>query len=189
MTERMYILLSWIWWCFHFIHLYSTILWVPSHIAQCIWTVKLPTNVPQYTVGVSRKTSYDSQTSLCATVIMPSSFLPSLLFTCTHAPWLLCSSQGVLSLDAFKTLNFWTNRKILDPESEKRRMSCLLGTWGLLPFHFLYFPSLAVLSDPVKLETEGQMAIKWSQKDEQSTRLLSIYLLSTFAVLGIVLSP
>lgn len=145
---------------------------------------------PNYAQVSLRKTSYDSQTSLRATVIMPSLFffLPcSLLVHMPHGCY--CSSQGVLSLDAFKTLNFWTNRKILDPESEKRRDELLTGVMRTLSFHFLYFPSLAVLSDPVKHETEGQMAIKWSQKDEQSTRLLSIYLLSTFAVLGIVLSP
>lgn len=145
---------------------------------------------PNYAQVSLRKTSYDSQTSLCATVIMPSLFffLPcSLLVHMPHGCY--CSSQGVLSLDAFKTLNFWTNRKILDPESEERRDELLTGDMRTLSFHFLYLPSLAVLSDPVKLETEGQMAIKWSQKEEQSTRLLSIYILSTFSVLGIVLSP
>lgn len=117
------------------------------------------------------------KTSLCATVIMPSSFffLPcSLLVHMPHGCY--CSSQGVLSLDAFKTLNFWPTERywILSQRKERDERYWDMRT---LPFHFLYFPSLAVLSDPVKLETEGQMAIKWSQKDEQSTRLLSIYLL------------
>lgn len=126
----------------------------------------------------------------CAMVIIPSSFffLPcSLLVHMPHGCY--CSSQGVLSLDAFKTLNFWTNRKMLDPKSEERRDELLTGDMRTLSFYSLYFPRLAVLSGSVKLETEERMAIKWSQKDEQSTRLLSTYLLSTFSVQGIVLSP
>lgn len=145
---------------------------------------------PNYSQVSLRKTSYDSQTSLRAMVITPSLFffLPcSLLVHMPHGCY--CSSQGVLSLDAFKTLNFWTNGKMLDPESEERRDELLIGDMRTLSFYFLYFPTLAVLSDSIKLETEEQMAIKQSHKDEQSTHLLSIYLLSTFSVLGIVLSP
>lgn len=78
---------------------------------------------------------------------------------------------------------------MLDPKSEERRDELLTGDVRTLSFYSLYFPRLAVLSDSVKLETEERRAVKWSQKDEQSTLLLIIYLLSTFTVQGIVLSP
>lgn len=78
---------------------------------------------------------------------------------------------------------------MVEPKSEERRDELLTGDMRTLSFYSLYLPRLAVLPDSVKLETEERVAIKWSQKDEQSTRLLSIYLLSTFSVQGIVLSP
>lgn len=85
-------------------------------------------------------------------------------------------------------MNFWTNRKILDPESEKRRDELLTGDMRTLPFHFLYFPSLAVLSDPVK-RLKDKWQLSGHRKMNKYSFAHSIYLLSTFAVLGICPKP
>lgn len=169
-------LLSWIWLSFHsFIFYY----FVRFPCAQCIWTDLSfpPMCLMQHRYVSKENLLWLPNQSVCHGHNAIFVFLPSLLFTCTHAPWLLLLITRSVVSGCFQNFEFLDQQKRYWILSQRKGgMSCLLGTWGHLPFHFLYFPSLAVLSDPVKLETEGQMAIKWSQKDEQSTRLLSIYL-------------
>ena len=82
MTERTYILLSWSWWGFYFIHLHSTILWgSQSYCPMYLDRFKFPTNVPQLFTGVSEENLlWLPNQSACHGHNTIFVFLPSLLF-------------------------------------------------------------------------------------------------------------
>lgn len=130
MTERMYILLSWIWWCFHFIHLYSTILWgSQSYCPMYLDGFKLPTNVPQLHTGVSKENLlWLPNQSVCHGHNAIFVFLPSLLFTCTHAPWLLLLITRSVVSGCFQNFEFLDQQK--DTGSWVREKEGWAAYWG-----------------------------------------------------------
>lgn len=128
MTECAYILLSWIWWCFYFTHLYSTILWgSQSYGPMYLEGFKLPTNVPRLFAGVSQETSYDSKPAHHGhnAILL---FLPPLLFTCTHAPWLLLLITRSAVSGCFQNFKFLDQQK--DAGSQVRGKERWAAYWG-----------------------------------------------------------
>ena len=130
MTESTYILLSWSWWGFYFIHLYSTILWgSQSYCPMYLDRFKFPTNVPQLFTGVSEENLlWLPNQSACHGHNAIFVFLPSLLFTCTHAPWLLLLITRSAVSGCFQNFEFLDQRK--DAGSRVRGKEGWAAYWG-----------------------------------------------------------
>ena len=140
---------------------------------------QLPTSVPQLFTGVSKenllwppnKSVYQGHHAIFV-------FLPSLLFTCSHAPLLLlCIRRSVVS-GCFQNFEFLDQQKSAGSWVRgKERWAAYLGLGELvflLPLFSMASCTFRPCLDPVGIETEEQITTKWSQKDLQNTHSLNI---------------